>query len=89
MTTQMEINEISVPMPPELRKKIRALAKKLTISEAGVVRVNHRQLKQTACLYPTPPGAGETSGLVDEQPSLSKSCLERRTNLVQLSLETS
>ena len=35
----MEINELSVPMPPELREKIRALAKKLTISEAGVVRV--------------------------------------------------
>ena len=44
MTTQkgtipMEINELSVPMPPELREKIRALAKKLTISEAGVVRM--------------------------------------------------
>ena len=44
MTTQkgtvpMEINELSVPMPPELREKIRALAKKLTSSEAGVVRV--------------------------------------------------
>ena len=38
-TIPMEINEISVPMPPELREKIRALAKKLTISEAGVVRV--------------------------------------------------
>ena len=44
MTTQkgtipMEVNEMSVPMPPELREKIKALAKKLTISEAGVVRV--------------------------------------------------
>jgi len=38
-TIPMEINEISVPMPPELREKIRALAKKLMISEAGVVRV--------------------------------------------------
>jgi len=38
-TIPMEINEISVPMPPELREKIRALAKKLTISEAGVVRM--------------------------------------------------
>jgi len=44
MTTQkgtvpMEINELSVPMPPELREKIRDRAKKLMISEAGVVRV--------------------------------------------------
>ena len=46
--------------------------------EADIYAVNDRQLKQTACLCPTPPGAGETSGLVDEQPSLSKSCLERR-----------
>ena len=38
-TIPMEINEISVPMPPELREKIRARAKKLMISEAGVVRV--------------------------------------------------
>jgi len=38
-TIPMEINEISVPMPPELREKIRALAKELTISEAGVVRM--------------------------------------------------
>ena len=45
---------------------------------AKILTVNGCQLKQTACLCPTPPGAGETSGLVDEQPSLSKSCLERR-----------
>ena len=38
-TIPMEVNEMSVPMPPELREKIRALAKKLTISEAGVVRM--------------------------------------------------
>jgi len=38
-TIPMEINEISVPMPPELREKIRDRAKKLMISEAGVVRV--------------------------------------------------
>ena len=38
-TIPMEVNEMSVPMPPELREKIRALAKKLMISEAGVVRM--------------------------------------------------
>ena len=38
-TIPMEVNEMSVPMPPELREKIRDRAKKLTISEAGVVRV--------------------------------------------------
>ena len=38
-TIPMEVNEMSVPMPPELREKIRARAKKLTISEAGVVRM--------------------------------------------------
>jgi len=38
-TIPMEVNEMSVPMPPELREKIRDRAKKLMISEAGVVRV--------------------------------------------------
>ena len=38
-TIPMEVNEIPVPMPPELREKIRARAKELTISEAGVVRM--------------------------------------------------
>ena len=38
-TIPMEVNEMSVPMPPELREKIRDRATKLTISEAGVVRM--------------------------------------------------
>ena len=38
-TIPMEVNELSVPMPPELREKIRDRAKKLMISEAGVVRM--------------------------------------------------
>ena len=51
------------------------------ISEAGYrkvkppIKVNHCQLKQTACPCPT---GGETSGGVDSDPSPSKSCLERR-----------
>ena len=45
----------------------------MIVNDQAVVRrerkndVNHRQLKQTACPCPTPSGAGETSGLVDEQ----------------------